>query len=392
MSSNLYAASRQWSERPDDERFWTLADMLAATRAHRDSAYEGIVPVNSLSVRVDPQDSNELQVFRDANKPARFTHWAFGQISQRIGAPAEYLRKLPADLAVTNLNYGLKTLGSDGANLLIHKNGGNVLRSINSDKYARIWNCDALNRLVGFEQHGWRVPPARPARANQSGSRPATEKDVLEMRTGNGGLSINVGDMIAPAGLYASDHDMFVFMVNEKNRINDGSDGGLSRGFFLTNSEVGGCALKLTTFLYRHVCGNHIVWSASEVQQIKIVHRGQANNRFRSQMTMELRKFAEASASEDEAKITTAKRFKIGDNKDSVLDVLFKNLRGDVSRKVLDASYDLAALTSNYDKTIDPNTAWGMTQGMTAHSQTVPYADERAKIDKAGAKVLSLAF
>ena len=45
--------------------------------------------------------------------------------------------------------------------------------------------------------------------------------------------------MIAPAGIYASDHDMFAFLVNEEYRIDDGSDGGLARGFFVQNSEVG---------------------------------------------------------------------------------------------------------------------------------------------------------
>jgi len=45
--------------------------------------------------------------------------------------------------------------------------------------------------------------------------------------------------MISPAGIYASDHDMFSFLVNEEYRIDDGSDGGLARGFFVQNSEVG---------------------------------------------------------------------------------------------------------------------------------------------------------
>ena len=50
-------------------------------------------------------------------------------------------------------------------------------------------------------------------------ARPATEADVLEDRDGGGGLSINISDMIAPAGLYASDRDMFAFLINERGVI-----------------------------------------------------------------------------------------------------------------------------------------------------------------------------
>ena len=39
--------------------------------------------------------------------------------------------------------------------------------------------------------------------------------------------TMKLGDLIAPAGIYASDHDMFAFMVNEDARIDDGSDEGI---------------------------------------------------------------------------------------------------------------------------------------------------------------------
>jgi hypothetical protein len=390
---NLYQASNQWATRPDDQRFWTLEDMLAACTEYRNSAREAKVTFTSLHVQPMGGDGAQLAVVGPAGNPAILTHWAMGQLSGAAGAPASYLRSLPADLACTNINYGLAQRGADVANLLIHKNGGLVLRSATSEDYSRIWNVDVINRLLPFRQYGWRVPPARPVNGNSRGARPATEADVLESREGGGGLSVNVGDMIAPAGLYASDHDCFIFMVNEKNRIRDGSEGGLSRGFFLTNSEVGnGKALKVTTFLYRHVCGNHIVWGAEGVQEIKVVHRGEADLRFRRELEAEIRSYAEGSAAEDEAAIASARRFKLGNNKDEVLNGLFKALRGDLSRKTIEASYDQAVLEAEKETTLDPNTAWGYAQGLTAYSQETPYADERSKLDRASGKVLSMAF
>lgn len=389
---NLYAASNQWSTRPADQRFWTLADMHAACQAHRDSAREATVQTHSLTLRTAGSDGADLELVGKAGTPARLTHWAFGQLSRVAGAPADYLRSLPADLAATNLNHGLARHTGD-SRLLLHRNGSLVLRSITSDSYTRIWNCNAIERLLSFESAGWRVPPARPSSNDDPRARPATEADVLADREGGGGLSVNVGDMIAPAGLYASDHDCFVFMVNESRRIADGTAGGLSRGFFLTNSEVGnGRALTVTTFLYRFCCGNHIVWGASNVSKIKIVHRGEANARFNQQLHCELTRYADARASETEGQILAARKMSLGDNKDAVLDTLFKHLRGDVSQKTIESGYDRACLDADNDRTIDPRTVWGMVQGLTAHSQTLPFADERAKIDRAAGKVLEMAF
>jgi len=111
---------------------------------------------------------------------------------------------------------------------LVHANGTTVLRALTSDRYSRFWNWEVFERLCGLEQQGWQVPPGRPTKGNDPNARPATEADCLNDRMA--GLGIKPGDPIAPAGIYASDHDMFAFLVNEEYRIDDGSDGGLARG------------------------------------------------------------------------------------------------------------------------------------------------------------------
>jgi hypothetical protein len=391
---NLYHASRQWSSRPDDERFWTLEDLIQTTKGYRDSAREAVVPFATLKTQPAGSDGAELELVGRKGTPARLTHWAFGQLCNRSGAPTDYLRHLPASLAAQNLNHGLAKQDGD-VNLLLHQNGSLVLRCLTSEKYSRIWDHEVAERLLGFEEHGWRVPPARPCRPDQKGARRATEADVLRNREGGGGLSVNVGDLIAPAGLYASDHDLFVFMVNESKRIQDGTEGGLSRGFFVSNSEVGAAALKVYTFLYRHVCGNHIVWGAENVQRVKIVHRGEAGHRFRKQLVAELTRYADASALADEERVRAAQTLQLGDNKEAVLETLFKHLKGSdyLPQKTITAGYETAEQSYELgDRTIDPRTAWGIAQGLTRHSQSVPYQDERSRIDRAAGKVLQMAF
>lgn len=377
---NLYKASNQWATRPDDERFSSLQEMHDSCRYYREAAVTGTVDYSKMQAVA----SNGEVTIRGENHAARLTNWAFGQLAVKAGAPAGYLRNLPAQLACDNLNCALPKCEGTGK-LLMHKNGDLMLRCVTSDDYVRVWNSDVIERLMGLQGQGWKVPPARPARDGQKGTRFATEADVLN--ASDFGLSVKIGDAIAPAGLYASDHDMFAFMVNESRRIEDGSEGGLSRGFFVTNSEVGGGALKLLSFYYRHVCGNHIVWDASNLTEMKLVHRGKINERFNSEFLVELKKYADDSASEDELRIVSAKRTVIGADKESVIDALFG--KKVLSRTSLDAAFDYA---EQEETTCAPNTVWGMVQGITRLSQDTEFADDRAAIDKAAGRVLSMAF
>lgn len=384
---DLFKANNQWSTRPADERFGSIPEMYAACRHYADNARVARTPYAELRVE---SDNNEIQLAGKSGQFAKLTHWAFGQMAQLVAAPAGYLRSLPATLAAQNLNWGLKNRtaeqNSGTAQLLFHSNGSLLLRAVTSPIYKRIWNWEIAQRLHDLQGSGWKVPPARPALPDQPGTRPATEQDVLRLR--ESGLSIKVGDPIAPAGLYASDHDMFAFMVNEENRIEDGTDQGLGRGFFVENSEVGDSAFRLTTFLYRFICGNHIVWGAKDVREISIRHVGDANGIAWNKLALMVRRYAESSASDLEAKIAAARRYEIAAKKEDVIDRLFGLKIG--TRKVLEAAYETAEKHSDTDGS--PRSAWGFAQGMTRVSQESAYADKRVEIDRSAAKVLEIVF
>lgn len=383
----LFKASNQWANRPDDERFSSLQELHDAVSSYRGTARESVVPFDSL--RVEAHDG-DVKLVGKAAVPARLTHWAFGQLATSIQAPAAYLRTLPATLAAQNLNHGLaKTEDRTDRAILFHQNGDLLTRAFSSEKYTRIWNNDITSRLLTLP-NDWRTPPARPAREGQKGTRIATAADVLTARGLSGGLSITEGALIAPAGLYASDHDMFVFMVNDDRRISEpGNPDGLARGFFVSNSEVGAASFVITKFLYRTVCGNHIVWGASQVSEIRIKHIGTANDRAFAQISGELVKYADESASDDEARIAKAAQFTLGATKDEVLDRLFAVKNLGISRVKLNAAYDATVVN---DANLDPTTAWGVAQGLTRISQDAAYADERVGLDRAAGKVLAIAF
>lgn len=393
QKTNLMDAHRQWASRPADERFWNLDELIERTSACHRSSHEIVVDATELKV---VSDGTGLQLVGGGlNGPARFTHWSFGQLSRLAGAPADYLRTLDGDLASECLNRGLQKRsesGKAGSHVLV-RNAGTANQTVGamlSNGYSRIWNHDVVRRLVSLEQSGWRVPPARPASHDDPRARPATQADVLQDQDNAGGLAVRVGDMIAPAGLYASDRDCFVFMINENARIDaGGGDSGLARGFFMSNSEVGDCAFRLTTFLYDYVCSNHILWGASNVQEVRIVHRGRANDRWVGDLRRSLDQYSQTSAAVETRLITAAMRLSFGASKEEVVQKLHK--MGLTTIRNAEAALKWAEVDSDLRRnSFSPLSVWGIVCGLTRVSQQSAFTDERVAIDRAAGKLMSM--
>lgn len=363
----LFRAHHQWASRPSDERFKTLPELYAATKGYAEQAAESHdVPFSTLSVCAEANDDNMYLTGSEGRK-ALISHHAFGQLAARAGAPAAYLRGLPSTLAVQNINHGLKERTADGekhnANLLFHKNGGLVLRAATTEVYERLWNWEVAERLMELAER-FNLTPAVPT-----------------FTWGDGELK----GQDNPA-LYASDHDMFVFLM-DRNRNVGGSAEGLFRGIIVQNGEVGGVSLSMMKFLFRDLCQNHIIWDASDVSEIRMRHVGNLRGKW-NEFHGSVRTYLDSSDNDEDNMIFVTKKFKLGGTKEEVLDKLFGKRSFQFSRKMLNAAYE----ANVPEEDGDPNTAWGFVQGLTRHSQTVPFADERTKLDRAGRKILQLAF
>jgi hypothetical protein len=389
-SVNLFAANHQWSTRPADERFWTLSEAQESCRHYAETARESPIDVNAAPMVYDEEGNLAFEVGGD--RPAVLTHWAFGQVARLAGAPADYLRQLPVALARECIAAGIaKTGEGQPKNLkaLVHSNGRSILRAVTSEQYARVWNHEVFERLVALEGAGWKVPPARPCGTDDPRSRKATKADISTRAANGGGVAVREGDTIAPAGVYASDHDMFAFLVNERYTIDDGSDGGLARGIFVSNSEVGAGALRVTCFYYRSVCGNHIVWGAKDIVEVKVRHVGQAMPRFVAEVTGQLDAYLSAGTAADRAVVARAKTVELGGDVESVLDRIFQIARrpSGMNTKHLAEAHQIAIEHEDTDG--NPYSVWGMVNGLTRLSQRIPYADERTLLDRFAGKLLS---
>ena len=100
--------------------------------------------------------------------------------------------------------------------------------------------------------------------------------------------------------LYASDRDVFLFLVDDTNPIEagclaDGSPDLYFRGFYAWNSEVGSKTLGIASFYLRAVCQNRNLWGTENFEEITIRHSKFAANRFAHEAEPALTSFANSS-------------------------------------------------------------------------------------------------
>jgi hypothetical protein len=100
--------------------------------------------------------------------------------------------------------------------------------------------------------------------------------------------------------LYASDRDVFLFLVDdthpiEAGRLADGSPDLYFRGFYAWNSEVGSKTLGIASFYLRAVCQNRNLWGVEGFEEIAIRHSKHVASRFAHEAAPALTNFANSS-------------------------------------------------------------------------------------------------
>jgi hypothetical protein len=371
QKTNLMEASAQWASRPADERFRTLADLSAAVKGRRLRSRS--VDIDTERTRVESKEG--VLTINGSITPCEPTHWSFGQLSTAIGAPASYLRTLPQSLLVENLNHGLIAHERQSLKFMTvadEAGGVNTLQAITSTSYGRIWDadvCDAVGRIV--ERSGGRFSnPLAYAHRGQPAGFASVDTSKVER-----------------AGLYASDRDVFMFMIDGGSRLEAGPRAQLHRGFFVWNSEVGSKTFGLTTFLFNEVCGNHIVWGAKDVNKLVIRHTSGGPYRFDSQAMPALLAYANAEAAPIESAIKRATELVVWDGKDASLPGLLEYL-GKVSKfSRSEVSNGIAFAKSEEG---DCRTLWHLVQGFTAYARGFDYVDARVDLETRAGKLLSL--
>src|SRR5258706_2715686 len=140
--------------------------------------------------------------------------------------------------------------------------------------------------------------------------------------------------------LYASDRDVFLFLVDDLNpieagRLPDGSPDLYFRGFYCWNSEVGAKTLGIASFYLRAVCQNRNLWGVEGFEEITIRHSKYAASRFAHEAAPALERFATSSPQAFIAGIGAARAQIVARTDEERTDFLTKRAgfgRGDAAR------------------------------------------------------------
>jgi hypothetical protein len=381
--TNLATAQSEYYKRPADERFASVAALVAAAQYDKDHSAERTYNLKDLKAVVEQTHNTETfdrtpeqEVLRleSPNGRAQLTHYAFGQLARTIGAPASYLRTLPPELAARNINHGLQeSPAGTAANLLVRANGGTpTIRAATSDTYGRVWDASLygeLSRRFMDTDSRWITPP-----------------------TWDG----------TPAGAYRGDRDSFVIVVNGGSIVTDpslsnrpgsgaglrqptdttGPTDGMFRGLMLRNSEVGHCSITIESILFRYICGNHMLWGAIMDRQFRRRHVGTKITRDTMRELQDLAwKFTNRTAERDEAIVRGLLDHEIAHTKEAVIDELKK-------MGATKTEAEEAYATCEAKEAASPRSFWGIAQGLTRNSQDSGYQDDRLQLDQLASLVL----
>jgi len=278
--------SSEWFSRPDDERYLSLDDLFASVKGRAERSRTRTVESAAIRVEAHRDDPERLAlVLPEAERPVAPTHWSFGQLAGLVGAPAAYLRQLPAPLAGINLQYGLTNHRAEQVKTLETDDSRTELRAVTGPDYGRIYDHELVSAVRRIAGNGtgdtrWKVP------------------GVLDWSTGVYNPMVDVTKDTTT--LYASDRDVFLFLVDDMNpieagRLPDGSPDLYFRGFYCWNSEVGAKTLGIASFYLRAVCQNRNLWGVEDFQEISIRHSKYAANRFAHEAAPALTRFANSS-------------------------------------------------------------------------------------------------
>lgn len=360
--TTLTQAHHQWATRPDDERFTSLDEMLTHLRRQRVISEMGRTFNRQLEARPIEDDPNGIAVMGDDVGVTAPSHWAFGQLCQLIGAPASYLRTLPSPLAADCINQSMLDRRVDQVGFMLRNDGVMpTLAAVTGPTYGRIWNEQIVEALV-----------------RRFGSGPDAEFTV----PGEFGQQVEITKKNTT--LFAGDQDMFLFLADERNKIEvpgrrNGETGLLSRGIFIQNSEVGASSLRIGTFLYDYVCSNRMVWGAEGFQEVAIRHSSKAPMRWLDEVAPAIRQLTTAPSYSIVNALQAARSQRLDD--DQVDKVLAKRFTTNQAKAI--------KLAHMSDEGRPIGSVWDIVTGATAYARGIGHQDKRVAVERIAGQILA---
>ncbi|KAB2715165.1 DUF932 domain-containing protein [Brucella intermedia] len=362
---NIDRVSSEWFSRPDDERFLSLTELYDAVKTRADRATARTVESRAVRVEASRDNAERLSlIVPGQEEPIAPTHWSFGQLCSLVGAPATYMRQLPAPLAGINLQHGLLSHRAELVKTLETEDGRVELRAVTGPDYGRIWDHELVAAVMKIAGNGvgdtmWKVPGTLDWAT-------MTHNPFVDVTKDN-------------TTLYASDRDVFLFLVDdthpiEAGRLPNGEPDLYFRGFYCWNSEVGSKTLGIASFYLRAVCMNRNLWGVENFEEITIRHSKFAAQRFAHEAAPALRSFANSSPAPFIAGIKAARERIVAHNDEDRESFLRR-------RGFSKAETGKIIETVLQEEGRPPESIFDFVQGMTAHARTKTNQDTRLELE-----------
>ena len=367
--------SSEWFSRPDDERYLSLTDLFDAVRRRADRAQARTVESRAVKVEAARDNAERLALLVPGrDEPVAPTHWSFGQLCGLVGAPSSYMRQLPAPLAGINLQHGLLSHRAELLKTLETDEGRLTLRAVTGPDYGRIWDHELVAAVIDIAGNGtgdtmWKVP------------------GVLDWATMTHNPFVDITKDTTT--LYASDRDVFLFLVDdthpiEAGRLADGSPDLYFRGFYCWNSEVGSKTLGIASFYLRAVCMNRNLWGVENFEEITIRHSKFAAQRFAHEAAPALTSFANSSPAPFIAGIKAAReRIVARSDEDRESFLRKRGFSKSETAKIIET-----VLSEEHRK---PESIFDFVQGITALARSKTHQDTRLELEGKARKLLERA-
>jgi hypothetical protein len=357
--------SSEWWNRPDDERFLNLDDLYESVKRRADVSDIRTVRSNEVRVTAERDDTESLRlILPGKDAPLAPTHWSFGQLCTMVGAPSSYLRGLPAQIAGINLQHGLVEHRGEMIKTLETGDGRMEMRAVTGPDYGRIWDHELVGAVRRIAGNGtgdtrWKVP------------------GVLDWNTMRHNPYVDITKDTTT--LYASDRDVFLFLVDdthpiEAGRLPNGEPDLYFRGFYCWNSEVGSKTLGIASFYLRAVCQNRNLWGVEGFEEIRIRHSKLAASRFIQQAAPALRRFADSSAAGFIQGIKSARDTVVAKTDDERTEFLTK-------RKFTKPETAKIIETVMNEEGRPPESIFDFVQGITALARQKKHQDSRLELE-----------
>ncbi|UFW82446.1 DUF932 domain-containing protein [Rhizobium sp. SU303] len=364
--------SSEWFSRPDDERYLSLSELHHSVKRRADQARARTMESSAIRVEATRDNAERLELIVPGDRqPIAPTHWSYGQLCSLVGAPATYMRQVPAPLAVINLQHGLLSHRAELVKTLETDDGRVELRAVTGPEYGRIWDHELVAAVMKIAGDGtgdtmWKVP------------------GLLDWASMTHNPFVDITKDTTT--LYASDRDVFVFLVDdthpiEAGRLPNGEPDLFFRGFYAWNSEVGSKTLGIASFYLRAVCANRNIWGSENFEEISIRHSKFAAERFAHEAAPALTSFANSSPAAFVAGIRVARERIVARNDEDRQTFLrrrgfSKNETGKIIETVLS------------EEGRPPESIFDFVQGITALARDKTHQDARLELEGKAKKLL----